>query len=431
MRRHDCRQQKFRFASLRLCVFAFIVPAAEVRAQAPAPAKAPPAAGAVDGAVDRACDWLRKQSAYPPADWNAAAKPASKEELVLYTLLYGGVSREDPKAQALLKSVLERPLERTYVVSLRAMALEAWDAGAHQVDIAKCAQFLVDNQCANGQWSYGEPTDLAHLTETTAGGKKPAKTTAAAPGKPVSSGTASGTSDVSAPSAPPAPSASPKPPPAKAAVSKALKRMVIQRRRPGQAPGDNSNSQYAMLGLRACLQAGVVLAAPTVPDAEKWWAKCQNGDGGWGYNDKGGDYRKESYASMTEGGVGGLIIALFFQNKPYKLDVRVIKGIDWIAKHFDATKNAEMTREGRDTSAEWVYYHLYAMERAGILFGTESFGPKAWYAEGAEHLLKTQNPDGSWGGGGQSDPVTSTCYAVLFLRRATKALPKVYTPPGR
>ena len=40
------------------------------------------------------------------------------------------------------------------------MSLESYDRKKYQYRIAQCAQFLVDNQCKNGQWDYGEAVPL-------------------------------------------------------------------------------------------------------------------------------------------------------------------------------------------------------------------------------------------------------------------------------
>ena len=55
-----------------------------------------------------------------------------------------------------------------------------------------------------------------------------------------------------------------------------------------------------------------------------------------------------------------------------------------------------------------------------MLFGTETLGSHKWYPEGAEALLALQQADGGWG----SD--IDTCFAILFLTRATRKL-VVYT----
>ena len=64
-----------------------------------------------------------------------------------------------------------------------------------------------------------------------------------------------------------------------------------------------------------------------------------------------------------------------------------------------------------------VYYFLYGLERAGKLYGTEKFGRNGWTASGAEYLLKNQEPTGAW-----NKSSVDTCFALLFLQRATRAL---------
>ena len=49
-------------------------------------------------------------------------------------------------------------------------------------------------------------------------------------------------------------------------------------------------------------------------------------------------------------------------------------------------------------------------------YGTEKFGTHNWYNEGARYLLSKQGADGKWGSR------KNTCFAILFLRRATRAL---------
>ena len=75
---------------------------------------------------------------------------------------------------------------------------------------------------------------------------------------------------------------------------------------------------------------------------------------------------------------------------------------------------ASAYQEGR------LLYHLYALERAGDLTG-DSLAGHDWYREGAAYLLGTQRDDGSWDDGSDT-PVPGTCFALLFLGRATKGL---------
>jgi len=90
-----------------------------------------------------------------------------------------------------------------------------------------------------------------------------------------------------------------------------------------------------------------------------------------------------------------------------------------------------------------AYYFLYALERAGMLCGVEALGGHKWYPEGVQHLLGAQKPDGSWLSplphGDRPvllNSVWDTCFAILFLKRATRPLVEVastgrFHPPNK
>ena len=74
---------------------------------------------------------------------------------------------------------------------------------------------------------------------------------------------------------------------------------------------------------------------------------------------------------------------------------------------------------------KWTYYYLYALERTGILAAIDKIGPHDWYLKGALRLLDTQNEDGSWTPKGDAYPnqkTWDTCFAILFLARATRPM---------
>jgi len=83
-------------------------------------------------------------------------------------------------------------------------------------------------------------------------------------------------------------------------------------------------------------------------------------------------------------------------------------GLNWLAQHFVAGRNP-----GR--GGAWHGYYLYGVERVGALFEVDKFGVHDWYWEGAANLLQRQHGAGQWGG----EP--DTCFALLFLSRATSA----------
>jgi hypothetical protein len=321
---------------------------------------------------------------------NAArfTREARADELLLWTYVHGGLAENDPEFQTLLKSMLTKPLERTYNVAFTAMVLEELDRVKYQGRIAQCAQFLLDNQCANGQWSYGEPSLFAEGLKV-----------------------------------PPVP-----------AKWKGVRKVTVARQRDGPAAGDNSNSQVAMLGLRACHDAGIVLPSSAVELAARWWRESQSrvsgvkapalAPEGWCY----GKHDHKPYGSMTVGGIASLVICDYIQGKDVRKDREVANGMEWLAKNFSVTYNPGPYEHARmeENSQHSYHYYLYGLERAAILYGTEQIGSHFWFAKGMQVLIDGQRPDGSWASGG--NPLHDTCFAILFLRKATRALVDVQTP---
>jgi hypothetical protein len=390
----------------------------------------------VDKAIQDGCKYLLGtggMGTFSHGQRNQPAALQSYAELMLLTLLHSGYYEEgNPALQPLVDFVTTKPIGSTYTASLMAMALQKLNAKKHQERIAQCAQFLCDNQCENGQWDYGEPAP-----------PEPPPVKYDLPKRKKAEDVATG-SDPNSPKDPNAPAADPNAPtpPKESTAGKTtaeakkpgktntIPRIPIRKRKPGPPNGDNSNSQYAALGLRACLDANIDVDPSVLDRARKWWMRVQNSDGGWGYNDhgnQGGDKNEtsvsnDSYGSMTVGAVGALCIYDYYMGIAYKTDGNVLKGLDWLGKNFDVTKNPNKTR--------FAYlYYLYGLERVGMLYGTDRLGPHEWYPEGANHLLTTQN-GGAWGGGDNFAIQANTCFAILFLRRGTlplKPLPAVAT----
>jgi hypothetical protein len=67
-----------------------------------------------------------------------------------------------------------------------------------------------------------------------------------------------------------------------------------------------------------------------------------------------------------------------------------------------------------------VFSLLYALQCAGELTSQRNFNQHDWYREGAEFLLKNQRKNGSWDDEDSPAPVSNTCFALLFLSRATR-----------
>ncbi|HLF93490.1 MAG TPA: hypothetical protein VJB14_08505, partial [Planctomycetota bacterium] len=208
----------------------------------------------VEDALQRGVAFLRARS--PRLGFSKGAGRESRpEELVLWTYFMAGLPEGDPEFQRLFKGVLENKLERTYDVALQAMVLEELDRVKYQWRIHQCAQFLVDNQCRNGQWSYGDPSLFVDEIASA-----PASA-ASAGGKPRVVEFPAGSS----------PTTREKP---------KVKRLIpVVKRREGPESGDNSNSMYAALGLRACHDAGILFPPDVLRQAERGWREAFNGEG--------------------------------------------------------------------------------------------------------------------------------------------------------
>src|SRR5262249_16656875 len=70
-------------------------------------------------------------------------------------------------------------------------------------------------------------------------------------------------------------------------------------------PGDNSNTQYALLGQNAASEVGVPVKPEVWALARNYWERTQHNDGGWGYTP---DSALQASASMTCAGISSLII---------------------------------------------------------------------------------------------------------------------------
>jgi hypothetical protein len=171
--------------------------------------------------------------------------------------------------------------------------------------------------------------------------------------------------------------------------------------------GDNSNTQYAIMGLYAAGSLGLLLPENVLQLADEHYTSTQNRDGGWGYTPG-----QASYGAMTAAGVGALHILgarLYVESEEcgqYKQDRRVAAGFKWLEDNYSVTSHP-------GGNMAFFHYYLYALERVGVLTGEKHIGGHDWYVEGARYLVDTQNRDGSWAGG--RDVLPSTCFALLFL----------------
>lgn len=183
---------------------------------------------------------------------------------------------------------------------------------------------------------------------------------------------------------------------------------------------DLSNTQYALLGLRAAANCGEKVPAVLWEQVGKSVLELQDDYGSFCYL-KG----RKPTASMTVAGITSLLIcAEQLEKQPNtgsftrRLRAACRLAEEWLARNWSVKENLEPPRQENSGSNRWLYYYLHGLERAGALSGQRFLARHDWYAEGARFLIGAQNGNGSWGTPWREED-TNTCFALLFLVRGT------------
>jgi len=176
---------------------------------------------------------------------------------------------------------------------------------------------------------------------------------------------------------------------------------------------DASNSQFALLGLRAAHRMGLEIPDATLVNAVKALYRLQDEKhGGFKY-----ELNRQATGGMTAASLGGLrvleelgegrssVTALLrkFQKQHELAD-------EFMVERWHPGQNAYGPRAWTPASQ---YPYLWAVERWCGLTARAKLGEHDWYEEGARWLVDEQGDDGAWLG------TQETCFALLFLRRAT------------
>lgn len=224
---------------------------------------------------------------------------------------------------------------------------------------------------------------------------------------------------------------------------------------PGMAiGGDNSNSQFALLGLYEAERVGVPVSDRTWQMTLDYWKSAQNADGGFGYY-KAANGEAPSTGSMTCAGISSLVIAA---GRMAAGDAeadgdrvqccgnqlgddsaeRIERAVRWLGQGFTVQGNPHHTslRGLRGGTQQWHFYFLYGVERVGRLTARRFIGEHDWYREGAAYLCSpaAQLFDGSWKNdmGMEADKNITTSFALLFLGKGRRPIlvSKVQHGPG-
>jgi hypothetical protein len=215
---------------------------------------------------------------------------------------------------------------------------------------------------------------------------------------------------------------------------------------------DNSNSQFAMLGLWTARRHGVPSELCLIAASKRYRMSQHGTDGGWGYQSSLGapgsgqvgpgappiaavQLMSHSTPAMTCVGLLGLAMGHGVSAKQAaKLadDPSIARGLRKLGEHIGPSEMGN-------------FYFMWSVERVGVLYQLKTIGHTDWYDVGVAMLLPrgtaAQQADGSWSTPGTyqgSTTTLDTCFALLFLKRSnlvqdlTERLPflMAITEPG-
>ena len=235
---------------------------------------------------------------------------------------------------------------------------------------------------------------------------------------------------------------------------------------PKKDTGDNSQTQYALLGLWEASRVEINAPIQVFEKAARWHITRQRANGGFGYHPLPNNQGDPSTHSMTAAGIGSLHICRLFlfpnakppqgesaiqaetrrekqkeREKKKKRKFGILEEPEEVRAKIEGTaaKQASSAEKGTRLSAVdasigkalrwmdanytiekpsgWPVYYLYSLERMSALSNSETISGHDWYQEGADFFVATQKKEGNWHN--RSGRVATTAFAVMFLARAT------------
>jgi hypothetical protein len=389
----------------------------------------------IDRAVQKGVANLRTLQA-PDGTWTYQAHAMGPTALVGLTMLECGVPKDDPAIRRALDYVREAATggesapgaNQTYDISLAILFLDRLGSTRDDQVIESLTVRLLGGQNAQGGWSYICPTinpdetkrlrdSLLHTSDQPRDAKKRTSMEA---------------------------------------LPKEIKAQIrqIEIAQPEGSPGglgDNSNTQFATLGLWVGRRHGLPVEK-ALARIEKRYRATQNPDGGWGYVVGLGNTSKDT---MICAGLLGLAAAYGYaleketgltEKERKKLpkqpndvthDRAVRAGL--IALGTVIGPPIEPLADGQVNPGNLLnlnpaqrailqnatiqpvnYYLMWSIERVAMAFDLQKIGNKDWYRWGSTLLLMQQQPDGGWHGQYPEGGI-DTCFALLFLRRSNLA----------
>ncbi|MGE3809508.1 MAG: hypothetical protein AB7K24_33000 [Gemmataceae bacterium] len=198
-----------------------------------------------------------------------------------------------------------------------------------------------------------------------------------------------------------------------------LRNMAVPRwqrgERLGERGGDNSNTQFAVLGLWVAQRHGLPMQ-PALTLVDRYFRRMQNKDGSFAYV-SGFQWRD----SMTCAGLVGLAAGRgvgLEGGDGQKRDPAIEKAFTYLTPRI-GTNRPRKDKKFVDAESYGDLYYLWSLERVAMIFDLDTIGGKDWYAWASKLIVDNQLKNGSWQ---ETWPAAvDTSFALLVLKRVNVA----------
>lgn len=329
----------------------------------PAAAQDAPSERVITAARLRGIEFLKSKQ-LTDGSWEFTGHPVGITALCTLALLENGLPINDPaieKGHRFVKRNID-DVTQTYDCTLAILLLSRIDEIGNKSEIRTLAARLVAGQVSSGGWTYSNPKASALI-------------------------------------------------------------LVNPDEKPDQrvSPGDNSNTQFAVLGLWTASRSGVNIE-DVMEQVSDRFVESQNTDGGWGYRHPSDGEVEPSRNTMTFAALFCLTVSRATKIRAEQEEASDTDETRVKVNEGDLLKNDPVYAKGLEKATQYAKggvgtrYYAWSMERLGVLLGLEEFGDVNWFNKGADALLKSQKEDGSWED--SRGPFHETSFALLFLRKA-------------
>ncbi len=174
---------------------------------------------------------------------------------------------------------------------------------------------------------------------------------------------------------------------------------------------DQSNTGYAVLGLRYAQEFGCILPPSIFMGLENWVSNIQDQNGG---PDDGGSWYTLTWSWVNLLKTGNLLFEMALLGDT-AATLRVQDALDYIVRHWDDA-NWDPGWQGPDPwNVNPEYQTMYCLMKGFAALGITSIDGRNWYEEFTEAIVDTQHPDGWWPAGAWGDSLLATQWALLVL----------------